>query len=128
MYYYTIVLLQLLSVPSVARVPVRVDTPVAAVTPLVLNEFRRELVRFPAHKFNYVIHGIFRVGWELSPAPLRSHSSNMRSASIHPEVVDKYLASEVAAHRMAGPLDTGPLDTPPFNCFHISPFGVNSLV
>ena len=94
----------------------------AAVTPLVLHEFRRELVGFPARKLNYVIRGIedgFRVGWEPSRAPLRSRSSNMRSASDHPEVVDKYLDSEVAAHRMAGPLDT-----PPFNRLHISPFGV----
>ena len=112
----------LLSILSLARVPVGVDTPVAAVTPLVLHEFRRELVGFPARKLNYVIRGIqdgFRVGWEPSRAPLRSRSSNMRSASEHPEVVDKYLDSEVAAHRMAGPLDTSA-----FNRLHISPFGV----
>ena len=106
----------------VARLPVGVNTPVAAVSPLVLPEFMRELASYPAPKLKFVIEGVrdgFHVGWEPTRVSLRPRSTNMRSAAEHPEVVDEYLAKEVSARRVAGPFDT-----PPVPHLHISPFGV----
>ena len=61
----------------------------------------------------------FRVGWEPDRVSLRSRTSNMRSASDHPDVVDPYLSSELAARRLAGPL-TSPL----VPLLHVSPYRV----
>ncbi len=86
-----------------ARPTLSMSTPVAAVTPLVLEEFTRELISClsPVQKA-LVCLGIrlgFRVGWEPDRVSLRSRTSNMRSASDHPDVVDAYLSSELAARR-----------------------------
>jgi hypothetical protein len=96
--------------------PVGVNTPVAVLSPQVLTEFMRELASYPTPKMKFVIEGIrdgFNVGWEPTRVSLHSRSTNMRSASEHPEVVDEYLAKEVSARRVAGPFDTPPFDTPP---------------
>ena len=50
---------------------------------------------------------------------LRSRASNMRSATDHPDVVDEYLRTELAAGRLAGPFIA-----PPLRSLHVSPFGV----
>ncbi|CAB4003429.1 Hypothetical predicted protein [Paramuricea clavata] len=105
-----------------ARPTLGLITPVAAVTPLVLEEFTRELATYPLSKRRYVLDGIrlgFRVGWEPDRVSLRSRTSNMRSASDHPDVVDAYLSSELAARRVAGPFTS-----PPVPLLHVSPFGV----
>ena len=76
--------------------PIGLNTPVAAVTPLIFEEFNRELAAYPLSKRRYVLEGIrlgFRVGWETDRVSLRSRTSNMRSASDHPDVVDAYLSS-----------------------------------
>jgi hypothetical protein len=102
--------------------PVGVNTTVGVVSPQVLTEFMRELASYPTPKFKFFIEGIrdgFNVGWEPTRVSLHSRSTNMRSASEHPEVVDEYLAKEVSARRVAGPFDT-----PPVSHLHISPFGV----
>ena len=53
-------------------------------------------------------------------SPLRSASSNMPSASLHPEVVDQYLTQELAKGRMLGPFPSAD-NLPPL---HINRFGV----
>ena len=75
-----------------ARPPLGLNTPVTAVTPLILVEFTRELAAYPLSKRRYVLDGIrlgFRVGWEPDRVSLRSRTSNLRSASDHPDVVEK---------------------------------------
>lgn len=110
--------------------PVGVNTPVAVLSPQVLTEFMRELASYPTPKMKFVIEGIrdgFNVGWEPTRVSLHSRSTNMRSASEHPElVVDEYLAKEVSARRVAGPFDTPLIFSSLISVshLHISPFGV----
>ena len=66
----------------------------------------------------YFAHG-FHVGYSNSGKLLRSSNRNLKSASLHTEVIDKYLAKEVALNRVAGPFPI-----PPIHGLHISPFGV----
>ena len=90
--------------------------------PLALEEFSRELAEFPSHKRRYVLNGIqfgFHVGWEPQRESLRFWASNMRSATDHPNVVDEYLRTELAAGRLAAPFIA-----PPLRSLHVSPFGV----
>ena len=92
------------------------------VTPLVLDEFARELAAYPSSKQRYVLDGIrlgFHVGLEPSRVSLRSRSLIMRAALDHAEVVDAYLAADLAAGRLAGPFDH-----PPIPSLQVSPFGV----
>ncbi|XP_028416203.1 uncharacterized protein LOC114540089 [Dendronephthya gigantea] len=97
--------------------------PVNRVTPLRLESFRQELARHPdLARVNYVLDGIengFSSGFLPSMVALRSSGRNMRSADEHPEVIDAYLATEVAKGRVAGPFATSP-----FPYLHCSPFGV----
>ena len=76
--------------------------PIPSVSPLVLEEYSRELAEFPSHKRRYVLNGIqfgFRVGWEPQRVSLRSRASNMRSATAHPDVVDEYLRTDLGVWR-----------------------------
>ena len=104
-------------------VPASLSRPISAISPLVLLVFARELASgFPAPKRDYVLAGIqhgFRVGFSPDRVRLRSRSTNMQSASEHPDIVDAYLAAELAAHRLAGPFVA-----PPLPGLHVSPFGV----
>ena len=105
-----------------ARPRLGIDAPIAVVTPLVLDEFARELAAYPSSKQRYVLGGIrlgVHVGLEPSRVSLRSRSLNMRSALDHAEVVDEYLAAELAAGRLAGPFNH-----PPIPSLQVSPFGV----
>ena len=105
-----------------ARPRLGIDAPIATVTPLVLDEFTRELAEYPSSKQRYVLDGIrlgFHVGLEPHRVSLRSRSSNMRSALDHAEVVDEYLSAELAAGRLAGPFNH-----PPIPSLQVSPFGV----
>ena len=61
----------------------------------------------------------FRIGFDPSLVSLNSASSNMRSSSDHPSVIDSYLHFEVSFGRVAGPFPA-----PPFPSLHISCFGV----
>ena len=82
---------------------------IPSVTPLVLEEFSRELAEFPSHKRRYVLNGIqfgFRVGWEPQRVSLRSRASNMRCATDHPDVAGEYLRTDLAAGRLAGPFSS----------------------
>lgn len=69
----------------------------------------------------YILDGIqygFRVGFDHSQ-PLESATHNMPSAGEHPEVIDAYLADEVAKVRMLGPLLPGHIEG-----LHINRMGV----
>ena len=96
--------------------------PIASISPLIFTEFARQLVCYPEPKRSYVLSGIqfgFRVGFVPHLVSLRPRTGNLRSAALHPNVIDSYLAAEVAAGRVAGPLAT-----PPWPHLHTSPFGV----
>ena len=96
--------------------------PISAISPLLLSEFTKELANYDVDKRAYVLSGLregFRVGFEPVRVQLRARASNMRSASLHPEIIDAYLAAEVAGGRVAGPFAL-----PPLPHFHSSPFGV----
>ena len=98
-------------------------SPVHRVSPLQLAAFQQELAHHPDRaKVQYVLDGIahgFSSGFDPSRVALRSSLRNMRSASDHPDVIDEYLATEIAKCRVAGPFAT-----PPFPNLHCSPFGV----
>ena len=69
----------------------------AAVWELLLN-------KHPDRQFvDYLIrglHGGFRIGCSASAQELQSVSTNMPSATLHPEVIDKYLQDEVENNRV----------------------------
>ena len=98
-------------------------SPVHRVSPLQLAEFQHELAHHPDRaKVQYVLDGIahgFSSGFDASRVALRSSLRNMHSATEHPDVIDEYLATEIAKGRVAGPFAT-----PPFLNLHCSPFGV----
>ena len=97
--------------------------PVHLVSPLQLSQFQAELCDYADQTAAaYVLTGLregFRIGFETSSVTLRSASSNMRSALVHPSVIDAYLETEVSHGRVAGPFTS-----PPFPGLHISRFGV----
>ena len=97
--------------------------PVHSVSPLQLSQFQAELVDHPDQAaVAYVLNGLregFRIGFEPLSVSLQSASTNMRSALVHPSVIDAYLETEVSCGRVAGPFTT-----PPFPDLHISRFGV----
>ena len=98
-------------------------SPVHRVSSLQLAAFQQELAHhLDCAKVQYVLDGIahgFSSGFDPSRAALRSSLRNMRSATDHPDVIDEYLATEIAKSRVAGPFAT-----PPFPNLHCSPFGV----
>ena len=96
--------------------------PVSMVSPLKVDVFARELSNHPDQtKVSFVLNGL-RYGFKLSfhpPRRLKSAKKNKPSANQHVDVIDNYLANEVALHRVAGPF---PL--PPLPNLHVSSFGV----
>ena len=97
--------------------------PVHLVSLLQLSQFQAELCDYPDQTAAaYVLTGLqegFHIGFETSSVTLRSASSNMRSALVHPSVIDAHLETEVLHGRVAGPFTS-----PPFPDLHISRFGV----
>ena len=68
------------------------------------------------------MHGLrtgFRTGFHADKVNLKSAESNCSSAIAYPDVIDKYLADEIDARRVAGPFER-----PPFPNLHVSRFGV----
>ena len=61
----------------------------------------------------------FRTGFHADKIQLKSVDINCSSAIAHSSVIDKYLADEIDAQRVAGPFAA-----PPFSNLHISRFGV----
>ena len=92
------------------------------VSPLVLDAFEQERLGYSDSAIrDYILsciaHG-FHVRYSNSCKLLRSFNRNLKLASLHKEVIDKYLAKEVALNRVAGPFPI-----PPIHSLHISPFG-----
>ena len=91
--------------------------------PSSAGSFQQELAHhLDRTKVQYVLDGIahsFSSGFDPSRVALRSSLRNMRSATDHPDVIDKYLATEIAKSCVAGPFAT-----PLFPNLHCSPFGV----
>jgi len=111
--------------PSI-MVPVCTFSPLAQaylVSPLWLYQFQVELCNQPDRTaIGYVLSGFwegFSIGYEASPISLRSASSNMRSALVHPSVIDAYLQAEVSSGRIVGLFSS-----PPVPQLHISRLGV----
>ena len=76
-------------------------------TPLKVAAWEKALQNHPDTAFReYVLCGIsggFRIGFNRTQ-PLRSSSSNMRSALDNPQVVHEYLEKECSQGHIAGPL------------------------
>ena len=76
-------------------------------TPLCLDAWAAALASHPDQAFaRYICDGLrfgFRIGFRYG-SPLKSASSNMLSATIHPEVVADYLQQELSRGRMLGPV------------------------
>ena len=94
----------------------------STVSPLKPEEFARNLTNHPDQlQVAFVLDGLrngFRLGFHHS-RKLKSASTNKSSAKQHPDVIDCYLANEVALGRVAGPFSSPPLPN-----LHISSFGV----
>lgn len=92
-------------------------------TPLVVSEWERELRGHPDREYaEYILRGIregFRIGFEYENHAHISASSNMKSASQNPEVIDRYIANEVRLGRVIGPLNGEQCPA-----IHVSRFGV----
>ena len=108
------------SVPVTSFSPL---VPVHLVSPLQFSHFQAELCDHPDQTAAaYVLTGLregFHIGFETSSVTLRSASSNMLSALVHPSVIDAYLETEVSHGRVAGPFTF-----PPYPNLHVSRFGV----
>ena len=94
-------------------------------TPLKLEAWEAELREHPDREYaQYLLDGIkegFRIGFEYSSHACASSPRNMKSASEHPEPIDRYIREEVAARRIIGPLALAE----ELNCkIQISRFGV----
>ena len=80
-------------------------------TPLVVDEWRRQLVEHPDRDFaQYLLRGItegFRIGFNYRDCKCESAKRNMQSAINNPQVVREYLALESRLGRVVGPLETG---------------------
>ena len=91
--------------------------------PIRIDTFDTLLTAHPDRvKVNYTVGGLrdgFRIGLNSANVHLRSAEVNCWSALAHPDVIDRYLAGEIQAHRVAGPFDV-----PPWPNLHVSRFGV----
>ena len=95
---------------------------IGSICSLNLEAFVDELREYPSPRKEYVLAGIrdgFRVGFIPERVVLRPSLRNLKSASQHPDVIDKYLSAEVAHRRVAGPYPN-----PPLPSLQTSPFGV----
>ena len=93
-------------------------------TPLRLAAWRMALSNYPNQELaQFFLQGIsegFRIGYNrCSSINLKPAKRNLEGARQHPEVVDEYLAKELALNRIAGPYKKSQLST-----VQISRFGV----
>ena len=91
--------------PIPAAIP---DTLCQINTPLNIRAWEAELHAHPDREYvQFHLEGIqqdFHIGFDYAHHSCSSVSSNMKSASIHPEPIDKYIREEVEAGRIIGPL------------------------
>ena len=77
-------------------------------TPLNIKAWEAELRAHPDREYvQFLLEGIqqgFHIGFDYSHHSCSSASSNMNSASIHPEPIDKYIREEVEAGHIIGTL------------------------
>ncbi len=69
------------------------------------------------------LRGGFRIGFRHGSVSCRSATSNMQSADVRPEVIRDFLASELAAGRVLGPLGPDVVDQVHVNRFGLVPKG-----
>lgn len=95
----------------------------AVSTPLHPSEWQILLEEHPNKPLtDFFMSGIsqgFRIGFNQPSNMLKSARKNLDCACQHPEVVEEYLAEEVAQHRVAGPFHSSTVHK-----VHISRFGV----
>ena len=107
-YKYTPDLLQLdkLRPDTLSPTPSQLHPSVSPLTAR-LEAWRSRLAAHPDREFaEYILEGLqlgFRIGFDYSH-PLVSSRRNMRSARLHPNVVEEYLYGECAEGRIIGPL------------------------
>ena len=87
--------------------------------PIKVDVLDLQLAAHPDRSKVEFIVNCLRTGFHKDIIQLRSADTNCSSALAHPNVIDKYLADEIQARRVAGPFDT-----PPFPNVHVSRFGV----
>ena len=92
-------------------------------SPLIIDNWRIMLADYPNRPLvNFFISGLqdgFRIGFTSCTANIKSAKRNMQCALEHPEVVESYLADEVALGRVSGPFSYSSVPHA-----HISRFGV----
>ena len=95
----------------------------AITTPLHAGAWQALLAEYPDKPLvTFFISGItqgFRIGFHSPPNMLKSTQRNLGGALQHLEVVDEYLAAEVAQQRLAGPFTKSTIPQA-----HVSRFGV----
>ena len=96
--------------------------PVLVVSPLNVSQFNLDLAGHPDREaVTYVLEGL-QHGFHLGFQPvcrLKPTKKNKSSAFQNPEVIDDYLAFDVARGRVAGPFPSPPLPN-----LQVSSFGV----
>ena len=98
------------------------------VTPLRKQAWGQELVEHPDRWFvNYILTGIehgFQIGFGGRSEVLYCGTRNMVSAEEHPQVVDEYIATEMALPRLVSLVRIDTLGDQRADRVHCSPFGV----
>ena len=96
--------------------------PAVLPSPLRVQVWEKALETHPDRWYqDYVVQGLhsgFRIGFHGNRRRLQSAKRNIPSAYEHSDIVDKYLADELGAGRLVGPL----AQPPP--CLQVSRFGV----
>ena len=93
----------------------------------MVSEWERLLVSHPDDAYSaYLVRGLrdgFRIGFGYGSARCRSAVSNMQSAGERPSMIDTFLATELAAERVLGPVDPGLAGSIQVNRFGLVPKG-----
>jgi len=93
-------------------------------SPLIVDNWRIMLADYPIKELvDFFISGIqegFRIGFSPRLTKLKSARRNMSCALEHPDVVESYLADEIAQGRVSGPLSYSSVPHA-----HISRFGLS---
>ena len=96
-------------------------------TPMVASEWERLLASHPDDAYSaYLVRGLrdgFHIGFSYGSVRCRSAVSNMQSAGERPSVIDTFLATELAAERVLGPVDPGLAGSIQVNRFGLVPKG-----
>ena len=113
------------------KAPLTPKIPVEATgihTPLVPAHWQQALRNYNLYKplAEFFLQGItkgFRIGYDYDNGTLKSAHKNLSCALEHTEVVDDYLQTELAHHRIAGPFRREDLPGIQINRFGVIPKG-----